>query len=91
MKYVLSRLLILSSLAALAIAQVHGQAGNSAITGNVNDATGAALPNVEVAIVNENTGEQRSNTHAMNAGMYRVNSLLPGSYRIEAGLRDSTS
>jgi hypothetical protein len=84
-KYLLPRLLILSGLAALATDIVHAQAGNSAITGNVNDATGAALPHVDVAIVNENTGAS-VRTRTNDAGMYRVNSLLPGSYRIEAGL-----
>ena len=78
MKYLLS---VIAGAAVIA----WGQAGNSAITGNANDATGAALPGVEITIVNENTGASVQ-TGTNEAGMYRVNSLLPGSYRVEASL-----
>ena len=85
MKYFVSKSLILMSVIAGSAVLMNGQAGNSAITGNANDATGASVPGVEITIVNENTGASVQ-TRTNEAGMYRVNSLLPGSYRIEAVL-----
>jgi hypothetical protein len=59
------------------------QSGTSTITGTVKDATGAAVPAVRVKVVNEQSGALQS-TLTNETGIFRVGSLMPGSYRIEA-------
>src|SRR4051812_13661905 len=85
LRYIVSKSFMLMGVIACSAVLMSGQAGNSAITGNANDATGASVPGVEITIFNENTGASVQ-TRTNEAGMYRVNSLLPGSYRIEAVL-----
>ncbi len=58
-------------------------AGTGAITGTVTDATGAVLPNVELTITNQATGERWKISSAAD-GRYRVPLLPPGSYRVQA-------
>jgi hypothetical protein len=75
---------LITAMAALALVSgAWAQAGNSAITGNITDASGGALPSVSVKVVNQNSGAQ-AETLSNDAGMYRFNSLVPGTYRIEA-------
>ena len=62
-----------------------GQTGTSSITGTVSDATGSAIPGVGIAVINQDTGA-RLETISNEAGAYRVASLPPGTYRIEAEL-----
>jgi hypothetical protein len=58
------------------------QSGTSTISGTVKDATGAAVPNAKIRVVDEQTGVTQ--TSASNeAGIFRLGSLLPGSYRVE--------
>ena len=59
-----------------------GQIGTSAITGRVTDTTGAVVPNCAVRVVQPTTNFT-SNTITNADGIYRVQSLQPGSYRIE--------
>src|SRR5882672_12806916 len=64
---------------------VLAQTGTSSITGSVTDLTGAALPGVEITLANQETGA-RFQTLTNETGAYRVASLPPGIYRIEAEL-----
>lgn len=60
-----------------------GQTGTGSITGIVRDVTESAIPGAAVRIVNTDSGV--TNTAASNQeGFFRVNSILPGTYRIEA-------
>src|SRR2546429_58018 len=58
-------------------------AQSSAITGVIRDRTQSPIPNAAVTIVNTQTGIATSAT-SNDTGAFRVNSLLPGTYRIEA-------
>jgi Carboxypeptidase regulatory-like domain/TonB-dependent Receptor Plug Domain len=63
--------------AAIALCQVN----TGTISGIVTDPTGAAIPNVQVIVVQTETNfETRVVTNA--EGLYRVQSLLPGTYRL---------
>jgi len=59
------------------------QVGTSTLTGRISDPTGAAIPDVEVKVINQESGV--SLTLQTNAdGLYRAPALVPGSYRVEA-------
>ena len=60
-----------------------GQSGSGSITGVVKDASQAPVPNAAVKIVNSQSGVT-TKAVSNDAGAYRVNSILPGTYRIEA-------
>jgi hypothetical protein len=64
---------------------VLAQTGTSSITGTVTDTTAAALPGVDVTLINQETGA-RVQTISNETGVYRFGSLPPGTYRIEAEL-----
>ncbi len=57
------------------------QIGGSTITGRVTDATGAVVPGVAVLVVNTETNFQFTAT-TNQEGLYRLQSLQPGPYRI---------
>src|SRR5882724_747694 len=59
-----------------------GQSGNSTISGTVKDASDAVVPEARIQIVNVETGV-KSETTSNSSGLYRVSSLVPGSYKIE--------
>src|SRR5688572_18390777 len=59
------------------------QTGSAALTGSVLDGTGAPIPGVKLSIINEESGA-KSETLANESGAYRVASLVPGAYRVEA-------
>jgi hypothetical protein len=59
------------------------QSGNSTLSGNVMDPTGAAIVGAKIRITNEQTGVINE-TEANDVGLYRVGSLLPGIYKVEA-------
>jgi len=59
-----------------------GQSGNSAIAGDLKDATGAAVPGAKVTVKNLESGV-RVETVSNDSGLYRAGALLPGSYQIE--------
>src|SRR3989442_1619566 len=62
---------------------IWGQSGSGSITGVVKDASQAPIPNAAVKIVNAQSGVTTKGV-SNEAGAYRVNSILPGTYRIEA-------
>lgn len=57
------------------------QADTGVITGTVTDTTGAAIPNARVSIVETQT-KFHFETVANNEGIYRVQSLPPGTYQV---------
>jgi hypothetical protein len=59
------------------------QVSGATLTGTVTDASGAVVPNVQVSIKNEGTGEVRSVT-VDSAGLYSAPNLLPGNYDVSA-------
>src|SRR6476646_7045487 len=61
---------------------LYGQSGNNKISGTVKDASDAVVPNARIQIVNVDTGV-RLQTTSNESGIYRVSSLVPGSYRAE--------
>lgn len=67
----------------LASAAAHAQSGNSSISGAVKDASEAAIPNAKIQIVNIDTGVRLA-ASSNETGLYRVSSLVPGNYRVEA-------
>lgn len=74
------RLLFLAPLFAFALG---AQSGSSALGGSVIDATGSPVPAVRVTLVNADSGA-KFETHTNDAGLYRISSLLPGRYRLDA-------
>src|SRR5207302_11360030 len=72
------RLLVIPFVLALG---VYAQLDTGTITGRVTDATGAAVPNVQVSVV------QKENNFTFSSvtngdGIYRVQSLQPGTYTV---------
>src|SRR4051812_33402317 len=59
------------------------QSGSSTISGTVKDASEAVVPAARIQIVNVETGV-KSETTSNSSGLYRISSLVPGSYKIEA-------
>src|SRR5688572_23491033 len=60
----------------------HGQSRMSELTGVVTDSQNAVVPKARVVVTNDGTGVQLA-TESNEAGLYRVQNLIPGSYRIE--------
>jgi hypothetical protein len=58
--------------------------GNGNIVGTVTDTSGAAVPNVPVIVLNNDTGISRSLT-TNSDGSYTANFLLPGHYEVILG------
>ncbi len=58
------------------------QVDTGAITGRVTDSSGAAVPNVQINIVQTETNF-RFQTVTNGEGIYRVQSLQPGTYRVD--------
>lgn len=59
----------------------NAQVSGATLTGTVTDSTGAILPNVQISIQNQATGEKRS-VSADSAGFYSAPNLLPGNYDV---------
>src|SRR5687767_2991298 len=70
---------VLGSLLSLAVA--FGQIGTSTISGRVVDSSGAVIPNVAITVVQPQTNFTFSAV-TNNEGLYRVQSLQPGIYRV---------
>ena len=64
-------------------AALFGQTGSGSFTGAITDQSSAPIPAVSVVVVNEETGTKLE-TVTDDGGRYRVGSLSPGNYRIEA-------
>lgn len=77
-----SKLRIVTLLTFTAAALI-AQTGSGGLTGTILDGTGAPIPAVQVIVANEDSGA-RLETVANEAGVYRVTSLVPGTYRVEA-------
>ena len=76
------RIVLLPFLVMLA---ANAQTGTSALTGVIRDATGAPIPGVALKLINEESGVAISGETNF-VGLYRVASLPPGRYRLEADL-----
>jgi hypothetical protein len=74
----LAALLFVALWSAPALAQLSGE---GAITGSVQDQTGAAIPGAKVAITRNSTGVT-INTQSTSAGDYSVSTLTPGVYTV---------
>lgn len=80
------RSIALVALAALVLGgvwDVRAQTVSGTIQGSVNDASGAAVPNAQITIANQDTGASRE-TMSTGDGVYSVPSLLPGKYSVSA-------
>lgn len=69
--------------ATLVLLFAHGQATTGSITGQVEDATGAIIPNADITAADVNKGTEfrgRSNS----AGSYVVLNVTPGTYKVTA-------
>src|SRR5438552_5115060 len=83
-----SRTLLFALMALLCATGAFAQSGNAttgAINGRVTDSSGAGLPGVTVMVTNLDTGLAR-NEQTGNDGMYTINLLPPGNYRLDAEL-----
>ena len=73
--------LLLLAVCLVTAAVAYCQLNTGTITGTVTDPSGAAIPNVQVTIVQTETNFQsRATTNP--EGLYRVQSLLPGTYEL---------
>jgi hypothetical protein len=79
-----NRLLAVLGLSLLMAVSAWAQGGaNGAISGTVQDASGAAVSGAKVDIINEATGESVRQTTADSAGLFNVSLLPAGSYTVE--------
>src|SRR5258708_2704294 len=67
----------------LSTLRARAQVSGATLSGSVTDASGAVIPNVQVSIKNEGTGEARAVT-VDSAGYYSAPNLLPGKYDVSA-------
>ncbi len=61
---------------------VRAQEGTSSLRGTVTDPAGAAIPNAQVSIANQETGLNRRTVTTTESGDYVFTSLTPGLYRV---------
>ncbi len=59
---------------------LHAQ--DAELNGSVRDSSGSVIPKADVRIVNKGTGASRT-TQTNGAGLYVLQSLLPGAYQVE--------
>ena len=59
------------------------QTGTSSVTGTVSDATSGAIAGASVTLINEESGA-RFETRTNESGGYRIPSMVPGVYRLDA-------
>src|SRR5215831_21391560 len=78
-----TRILRCTLLAALGLRLVYAQIDVGRIVGTVSDATGAAVPDAVITIVNEKTRQERK-VVADHAGFYVAPNLVPSTYKISA-------
>ena len=64
-------------------ASLFAQGERGAITGLVTDASGAAVPHVDVTVTEKQTGVE-SKAVTNDSGLYRIPYLPPGTYRVSA-------
>src|SRR5207244_5054818 len=76
-----SRMSKIALLIALAFSPILlAQSGTSTISGTIKDPSGAPIPTAKLKVVNQDTGFE-AQTKSNESGIYRVGSLLPGTYR----------
>lgn len=78
---VLRESLVLSVVFLATVAVAYCQISTGTITGTVVDPSGAAIPGAQVTVVQTETNFE-SRATANSEGIYRVQSLLPGTYRL---------
>ena len=69
---------VLGSLSMVAV----GQSSKGILAGTVRDTSGAVLPNANVSVISEETGESRT-LKASGIGAYRVEGINPGLYEVK--------
>ena len=72
---------LLTLLALSASTLMAQSAGTAALAGNVTDQSGAAVPNVTVTIINNDTGQNRTAITGAD-GTYKFSLLPPGTYHV---------
>jgi len=82
--------LVVVAIAWLAPPRLNAQVSTGAIIGTVKDPNGGLLPNVNIRVRSVETGVTRGTTADSN-GEYRVPSLSPGIYDVEASLQGFTT
>src|SRR5678816_429371 len=73
--------LVLCSLLMLLAMGVAGQTVNSSLTAIVADKTGAVIPNANVTLTNNASGDIRRST-TNSEGYFSINGIFPGSYSV---------
>lgn len=66
----------------LLVATVHGQTFFGSVVGTIADASGAAVPQATVTIINTGTAERRT-MQTDGSGNYQFVNLVPGQYKLE--------
>ncbi|MFN0166803.1 MAG: carboxypeptidase regulatory-like domain-containing protein [Bryobacteraceae bacterium] len=77
----LAAAVLLTSLILTTIPNIYAQTGQGALTGLVSDSTGAILPGVNIAAVNQETNFTYS-VASNEEGIYRMPYVNPGMYRV---------
>src|SRR5512146_2551731 len=78
-----TRLIVTVALVLLCALGAIAQTSNGTLAGVVTDSTGAAIVNANVTATSIQTGDVRTTT-TNSVGAYRFESLLPGTYAVEA-------
>jgi hypothetical protein len=60
----------------------HAQTSNGAIVGTITDPSGAAVVGATVSVANTDLGSFKRTTKTDTSGAYRIDSLLPGKYKV---------
>ena len=86
-----SRKLALAAVSAIVLTVSAGaQTSKGILTGIARDTTGAVLPNANVTVKDQDTGESRTTT-TKSDGAYRVEAISPGKYTITVVLTGFTT
>jgi hypothetical protein len=83
MKIRIQPLILVVSLWALTTPLVHSQTASGRFVGIIKDTSGAVIPNADVTVSDEKTGQERKVT-ADATGYYVVPNLAPSTYKIRA-------
>lgn len=78
----MKRIGVLCAMALFATACCFGQVNTGKISGFISDASGAMIPGVPIAAVNDSTGVSTTSTTS-ETGEYLLNFLVPGSYHVK--------